>query len=167
MRTLSVLALPVLALGVGVAFVTAGCTTIVDAVVDDVVDPGGKLTTTFNSQALGDVTALASGNPLAITGMGATYLISMTLGDDPSGRTGFDTLASAGQTVTINIAPNTRNKLQAHFGGHSCVADSGQLVLSTDSSLGIGGTFSASGTQLSDAQPCSVNGTLMAVPQSR
>jgi hypothetical protein len=153
--------------GFGVAIVCAGCTNIVDAVVDDVVDPGGKLTTTLNTQSLGDVTALAKGNPLAITGMGATYIISMTVGDDATGRTGFDTFATANQSLTIQIAAGSRNQLQTHFGGQSCVATDGQLVLSTDSNKDIGGTFQANGTQSSDGKPCTLSGTLMAIPQSR
>lgn len=157
-----------LVLLLGAAFVAIpGCTSIVDAVVDDVVNPGGKLTTTLNAQPLGEVTALASGNPLSITGSSATFVVSMTVGDDPTGRTGFDALAKAGQQVSITIAPSTRNHLQAHFGGQSCVASSGSLMLSTDSNNDIGGTFEGSGTQSSDGTPCTLSGTLMAIPQAR
>ncbi len=144
----------------------SGCTSLVDLVVDDSdPDPGGKLQAMIGGQPQLEVPALAIGDPMVIKAANTNIVVSMTCGDDATGRGATTVLAAAGGTITLAITSSSRSQLQIHAGGMSCVATSGQIQLAADAMTAITGSFTADGLFADTMSPCSMSGTLSAVPQ--
>jgi hypothetical protein len=70
-------------------------------------------------------------------------------------------------TITVPLLAANDTTLQLHFLGSTCTATSGQVVLNTDAGLLVTGTFTGEGTIGASGEPCSLTGTITAIPQSR
>jgi hypothetical protein len=146
----------------------AGCySQIIDAVVDDVTDPGGMMTITIDGGMPGTLPGLAQGNPLAITAQSASLVIALTCNSDPGGASAATVLSMVGGQIALTIQPMNGNRLQVHAGGKSFVADAGTISLQANSDGSISGSYDTTGTVMGDGTPITMTGTLTSIPQQK
>jgi len=152
------------------ALAVSGCyqQLLIDAVVDDPDNaPGGSVSAQLGELSIGPLPALASGEPLLITGSNDSTVFAITCGDDVGGRPAHDVLDGTGKQLKLSITSGSRTQVQFHVGGTSCVATSGEVDLLTGLDKAISGTFTATGTVGMTEMPCEISGTLTAIPQYR
>jgi hypothetical protein len=148
-------------------FALSGC--VLGEITASHVEPGGLITATLNggapvaSTGLGD----ASKEPFSLDGFSAVLTFGLVAANDASGASVVTGTATANASLSIPITVGGKNQLEVSLDGASCVASEGTVTLTTNSSLQLTGTFSASGTLSGGTTPCTVTGSFSKVPVQR
>ena len=145
----------------------AGCYSVVDAVVDDVTDPGGMMTVAIDSGTPGTLPGLASGDPLAITAQSNSLVIALTCKADASGNSAAKILGTAGGRMVLDILAGNGNQLQVHSAGKSFIADAGTISLATNADGTISGSYATTGSVMGDGTAVTLTGTLTSIPRQK
>jgi hypothetical protein len=145
-----------------VAFASSGC--VYDELTSPHTEPGGTVTATLNGGAPHTSTGLgmAGGDPFSLSGFSPILTFGLTA---PSASTAG--LAMLNTAIELDFQPGGSVQLEIHADGTGCSGQVGVVHLHTGGNTDVAGDFSATGVVPGTSEPCTLQGTLDAIPVTR